>query len=268
MIETMQQAGLIFGLVHNYLYFPEFVLARKLIDQGAIGTLRHVTLQWLGMGDFPGSAAYKPRWRHDLNDAGGGILMDMLHAVYMAAFFMAGPARAAGAIADNLTHPGDTVEDFSLVHYYFDSGYATVNMWWGRGPNCFAFSGTEGQMLYFHPDHQTGHKPVDGFILLNDQGREVFPVEELMAGFKQSFAAIHTDFIDAIRTGRPPIAPAEAGLAALEATLAAYTSAATGRVVSLPLPKDDPVYRKGVQGLRELAVWAESPLRKRGVFGL
>jgi predicted dehydrogenase len=268
MIEIMEQAGLLFGMVHNYLYFPEFVLARKLIDQGAIGQLRHVTMQWLGMGDFPGSAAYKPHWRHELSDSGGGILMDMLHAVYMVAFFMGSPIRAASAVADNLSHPGDTVEDFALVHYLFDSGYATINMWWGRGPNSFEFSGDEGQMLYFHPDHDTWGKPVEDFILLNDEGRQLFSIAENGQGYAKSFAGIHADFIEAVRTGRQPIAPAKAGLAALEATLAAYASAGTGRVVPLPLAKDDPVYQQGVLGLRALPLWADSPLHKRGVFGL
>lgn len=268
MIEVMQQADLRFGMVHNYLYFPEFILARQLIDEGAIGKLRHVTLQWLGMGDFPGSPAYKPRWRHDLRDAGGGILMDMLHAVYMAAFFMGGPIRAASAVVDNLSHAGDAVEDLALVHYYFDSGYTTINLWWGRGSNGFEFSGEGGQMLYFQPDHHTWHKPVEDFILLNDAGRQLFPMEQHELGYPKSFAGLHANFIEAVRTGRQPIAPAEASLAALEATLAAYASAATGRVVPLPLAKDDPVYQRGVLGLPELSLWDDSPLRKRGVFGL
>jgi len=50
--------------------------------------------------------------------------------------------------------------------------------------------------------------------------------------------------------------------------LSGYASAAMGRVVSLPLAKDGPVYQWGIGGLKELALWEEGPLRRRGVFGL
>jgi len=36
----------------------------------------------------------------------------------------------------------------------------------------------------------------------------------------------------------------------------------------LPFSPDDPVYQRGVMGLRELPLWKNSPLLKRGVFGL
>ena len=79
---------------------------------------------------------------------------------------------------------------------------------------------------------------------------------------------VHADFAQAIRLGRDPIAPAEAGLRALEAVLGAYASAATGRVVALPLGEDHPVYQRGVYGLAELPGWDASPLRRRGILGL
>ena len=268
MIEVMRGANLRYGIVHNHLYYSEYVLARELIASGAIGTLRHVALNFLGLTDHPGAAEYRPRWRHDPDEAGGGILMDMVHAVYLAEHFLGEPMRAVSAVVDNLDHPGEAVEDFTLVHYYFDSGYATVNMWWGGGPGGLEFSGTQGRILVFYENYDTGpFTTLASFTLVNDEGRREFhPYADRPSG--DNFARIHADFVEAIRASRDPIAPSEAGLRTLEATLAAYASAASGRVVCLPLSVNDPVYRRGVAGLQELPLWAESPLRRRGVFRL
>lgn len=267
MIDTMRAAALRYGMVHNYLYYPEYELARKLIDEGAIGRLRHVTLNFLGMPDSPGASEYRPQWRHDPAEAGGGILMDMVHAVYLAEFLMVAPIRAVSAVVDNLDHAGEAVEDFALVNYYFDSGYATVNLWWGGGPGGLEISGAEGRIMVFYQNYATGpFTRLESFTLVNRQGRQTFDPRGDRP--MDNFARLHADFVEAIRAGRDPIAPAEAGLRSLEAVLAAYASAATGRAIPLPLSPDDPVHQRGVRGLRELDLWKSGPVVRHGVFGL
>jgi predicted dehydrogenase len=268
MIATMRAAGLRFGMVHNYLYYPEYVLARELIEAGALGRLRHVTLNFLGMPDHPGAAEYRPAWRHDPLEAGGGILMDMVHAVYVAEYLFGGPARTALAVVDNLDHPGEAVEDFTLVQYGFDQGYASVNMWWGQGVGGLELSGTAGRLLAFYENYDTGpFTTLASFTLANHDGRqELQPRGE--AVLADNFVRLHTDFGEAVRTGREPLAPAEAGQHTMEAVLAAYMSAAMGRVVGLPLRPDDPVYQKGLAGMADLALWPDSPLARQGLLGV
>lgn len=268
MIQAMRAANLRYGMVHNYLYYPEYELARRLIADGAIGRLRHITLNFLGTPDHPGAAEYRPHWRHDPAEAGGGILIDMMHAVYLAEFLMGEPIGHVSAVADNLDHPGEAVEDFALVNYHFDSGYATVNMWWGGGPGGVEIGGTKGRIMIFYENYGVGpFTPLESFTLVNDTRRQAF--QPRGQTYKtDNFMRLHAEFADAVRTGGEPAASGEAGLRALEATLGAYASAATGRVVSLPLSPDDPVFQQGVMGLRGLAVWPAGPLIKRGVFGL
>jgi predicted dehydrogenase len=268
MMAVMRAANLRYGMVHNYLFYPEYVLARELAASGALGTLRHVTLNFLGMPDHPGAAEYRPQWRHDPAEAGGGVLMDMVHVLYLAEFFMGGPIRAVTAIVDNLDHPGEAVEDFTLVNCHFDTGYATVQLWWGGGPNGLEIGGTHGRILIFYQNYATGpFTALESFTLVNREGRREYQPRGGKAA-SNNFTQIHADFADAIRAGREPVASAEAGLRSLEAALAAYLSGATGRTVSLPLAPDHPVYARGVLGLRELPLWDDSPLVKRGVFGL
>jgi len=268
MIDVMRAANLRYGMVHNYLFYPEYALARNLIADGAIGRLRHITLNFLGMPDHPGAAEYRPQWRHDPAEAGGGILMDMMHALYVAEFFMGEPIRHVSAVVDNLDHSGETVEDFTLANYYFDSGYATVNMWWGGGPGGVEIGGTKGRLMIFYENYGIGpFTPLESFTLVNDKGRKNYqPRGENYS--PDNFVRLHADFAEAVRTGRDPVATGEAGRRALEATLGAYESAATGRAVTLPLASDDPVFQSGVMGLRQLKLWQAGPLVKHGVFGL
>lgn len=268
MIELMHQAKLVFGMMHNYLYFPEYQLARELATNGSIGQLRHVTLNFLGMPDNPGAAEYRPQWRHDVAEAGGGILMDMLHVVYVAEMLMGTPVRAVSAVVDNLDHPEDGVEDFCLVHLYFDSGYVTVNLGWGNGMGGLEMSGTEGRVVVLYEQFGTGpFLPLDSFTMKNRDGVKTFALDR--DDYRvSSFRRLHAQFAEAVRRGQPAIAPAEAGMRALETVLAAYKSAALGMVVSLPLAPGDPVYRRGVMGLGGLELASNSPPVRRGLFGL
>jgi predicted dehydrogenase len=267
MIDAMRASNLRYGMMHNYLFYPEYRQARRLIDEGAIGQLRHVTLNFLGVPDYPGASEYKPYWRHDPVAAGGGILMDMIHAVYLSEYLMGGLIRGVSAVVDNLDHPGDLVEDFTIANYHFDIGYATVNMWWGSGPGGLEISGTHGRILVFYEKYGTGpFTRLDSFTLVTAQDVQHF--DPRGAAGEDPFVQIHRDFLASVRTGRDPVAPAVAGLHTLQAALAAYASGATGHYVALPLDPQDPVYQQGVSGLNQLDIRKDSPLLKLGVFGL
>jgi predicted dehydrogenase len=179
---------------------------------------------------------------------------------------MGSPILAVSAVVDNLDHPGDQVEDFTLAHFHFAGGYATVNMWWGNGPGGVEISGTAGRILVFYENYGTGPftKPAS-FTLVNGAGRQEFAPRR--PDSRDPFLAVHEDFAAAVRSGREPVAPGEAGLRALQATLATYTAGVAGSTVALPLPPQHPVYSRGVGGLQDDTLWLQPPLR-RGLFGI
>lgn len=268
MVAAMRGANLRYGMCHNYFFFPEFILARELIQSGAIGRLGHVQLSFLGLPDHPGAAEYRPKWRHDAAEAGGGILMDIVHAIYLSEWFLDSPVRTVSAVVDNLSHAGDSVEDFTLVHLAGDHGYTTVQLWWGGGANGFEFSGTDGRIMLFYKDFATGpFTDIQSFTLVNKDGRKEFMPRAERAEV-ENFILLHADFMEAVRTGRDPIAPAESGQRTMEAVLAAYLSGASGRVVRLPLPVDSPLYLRGVAGLAEMTPGGDSPAHRTGILGL
>lgn len=265
MIDAMRSADLRFGVMHNYLYYSEYELALRLIRSGAIGKVRHTSLNFLGVPDNPGAAEYRPTWRHDPVAAGGGILMDMIHAVYLAEHLMGGHIRAVSGVVDNLDHAGDQVEDFAIANFHFGDRYATVNMWWGNGPGGVEISGTEGRIMIFYVDYGTGPftKPAS-FTLVNGSGVQEF--DPRPANSEDPFLCIHRDFAAAVREGRDPVAPGESALRALEATLATYTAGVSGGTVPLPFDRSHPVYRQGVTGLSDESLWQQQPPLRRGLF--
>jgi predicted dehydrogenase len=268
LIRQAETADLRFGMVHNYLFFPEYRAVRQRLEQGAVGKIRHVGLHFMGVPDLPGHADYRPGWRHDIRESGGGVLMDMIHVLYVAEYLVGGPIRAVSALIDNLAYPDGEVEDLALILLYFDEAYVTVNLGWGSGPGGVEVTGTEGRILVFYRDYQTGpFAEVSTLTVVGPQGAER-TTPEWTATVPPTFVELHADFVQAIRGGRDPIAPAQAGLRTLEAALGCYASAHTGRVVEIPLDPGAPLYQDGILGLPQLEAWLGSPLQRRGLLGL
>ena len=274
LISAADAADLKMAMVHNYHFLPEYRQIKQMLSDGLIGDVRVAMLHFLGVIDFPGAAEFQADWRHTLV-AGGGVLMDMIHAVYLAEWLVGEEAQQVMAFVDapEYAHRGPVIEDLALLQVAFPSAYAAIHMGWGEGVGGVDISGSDGQIRLRYKQYQSG-----GF----NQAIELYSIDSgwnrsdhAIANFVQhsdsiahSFTELWADFRDAIRDDREPIAPAAAGARALEIVLGAYASAVTGRVVSLPLDHDSPVYRKGIDGIAELEVWEQSKTKAAGLFGL
>lgn len=264
MVAAARHAGVRFGIVHNYLFLPEILRTLEIVRAGAIGPVEVAILNWLSVLDAPGNAAYRPAWRHDSRQAGGGVLMDMLHIVYLAEAFLGSPIERVSAF---ITARSDDspVEDITLSRFESASAAALVNVGWGMGPGGYVVAGTDGRIEVEYRDGASGaFAPFERLRVYGTAGNS----EELSLPGDDSMLRVLADFRSAIEEGRDPIAPGEHGLHILEATLAAYASAATGRTIELPLGPDHPVHVRGVAGLRDLEIPEWSPMRRRRIFGL
>lgn len=273
LIQAANSAGLTFGMVHNYHFLPEYRHIKQLLDSGTIGDLRVLTMHYLGVIDYPGAAEYKSDWRHTL-DAGGGVLMDMIHAVYLAEWLFDAPAQQVMAFVDAPTYKNrpPVIEDLALLQVAFPTGYATIHMGWGQGVGGVDASGSAGHLRMRYHQYQTSgfNQPIELYSV-RDWQRTDHVLNNLpthMDNIARSFTQLWADFRDAIYEKRPTIAPAAAGKRALELSLAAYQSGVTGQVVTLPLAADNPVYQKGINGIPELVPWAASRTAQAGLFGL
>jgi predicted dehydrogenase len=251
MTGAARSAGLRLAMVHNYYVMPDFVAVKRVLDSGVIGEPYLAILNFLGVLDNSGAAEYQPVWRHDPRMSGGGVLMDMLHAVYILPWLMGGqPIRSVSAAVDRRLG-GDrwSVEDVALCRFQFDSGFGLINMAWGQGPGGVEIMGSQGRLLLFYRSFGTGpFEPPEQLHVF--RGAERVPVElDLQPSF--GMRAIWRDFVDSVEHDHEPIAPGEQGCATLEAVVGAYASAARQRNVALPLDKSDPVYHRGISALLE-----------------
>jgi predicted dehydrogenase len=274
-VDAATQADVVLAVMHNYLFFPEIVALRTLIGSGELGEVRTVTVNMLGVVDSPGAAGYRPQWRHDPAAAGGGVLMDMLHGVYLAEHLLDAPVTGVSAFVDKATE-GDAVEGLALCRLEADRRVAMVNIGWGWGPGGVTVHGTRGRAVaHYRADGTMPWAPFEQLRVATADGTRTLDLpagQELEPLVADAMRDTVADLADAIDAQQTPAADGAAALHTLETTVAAYASAALGRTVAVPLPTGGPLHRSGVLGLRDLsgadAVPADSPVRRRALFGL
>src|SRR5215204_783803 len=265
MVDAARANGVTLATVHNYHFMPVYRDIKDVLDSGEIGQPEIAVLNYLGVEDRPGAEAYSPRWRHRAADSGGGVLMDMLHVVYLANWFMGGPPLAVSAWVDKRLDGAGDVEDIALVRYVYANGQALVNMAWGVGPGGVEIGGTRGRVVMTNKDFGTHpFVPAARLDVVSESGSRSWSPRDAVA---YGMAGIAADFRDAVAASAEPIANGETGLRVLDAVLGAYASAALVSEAALPLPTDHPVYTRGSAGIVDLDLPATSPVLRRGLFG-
>ena len=270
-VEAMAAAGPTLAMVHNYLWLPEVRAAQRVVDSGEIGRVRTATVNFLGIVDVPGSSGYVPRWRHDAALAGGGVLMDILHGVYVVESLLGEPLQRVSAYANN-DDPQSNVEDIALCRFETEANAGLVNIAWGYGPGGLDVTGTEGRVFSVYRDGGTSPwSPLERVQVTTEAGtRTVLDVsgqnEDDYEALRLTFDDVFRDFAAALEAGSSPRASGADGLRILEATVGALKSAASGQLTEIPLDRDDPVFERGIVGVGDLELPDFSPARRRGLY--
>ncbi len=274
LIQAASAAGRKLAMSHNYHFLPEFRQIKRMLGAGLIGDLRVATLHFMGVIDYPGAAEYQADWRHSMA-AGGGVLMDMIHAVYLAEWLAGEPAQQVMAFVDapEYAQRQPMIEDLALAQIAFPNSYAVIHMAWGEGVGGVDISGSDGQIRLRYKDYQSGgfNQPIELYSVNKDWQRAdhaIANLENHLDSVARSFTELWADFATAIRHDSQPMAPARSGARALQIALGAYISGVTGQVISLPLDTTSPVYQKGIAGIKELDAWHGSKTKAAGLFGL
>lgn len=245
LVDAAEAAGVRLGVVHNYGFFPEIAAATQAVASGEIGVPEVAIVSFLGVPDLPGARDWRPDWRHDPAASGGGVLMDMLHAVYVAEDLLHSPFTGVSAFVLART-PGSVVEEIALCRYQTPGSAALVNVGWGHGPGGIQVSGADGRIEVRYAKGGTApFVPLEGVWLHRPDGSRQLdvgaPVDTVVAAI--------TAFVDAVVEGRPAPTSGADGLRVLEAVVGAYASSASGRLVALPLDRQSAVFDRGLVGL-------------------
>ena len=270
MVQAAERADRVLAMMHNYLFFPEFEAAKAAIDDGVIGTVQTVSANLLCVPDNPGAATFQPGWRRDLGRAGGGILMDMLHPLYVMSWLAGTEVSEVSAMIRRTGEGPLPVDDLAMCHLRLGDVYASLNLGWGLGPGGIGVGGTEGRLWLRYVNN--GTTPFDRFhsaftsdgmttqplevegVIANADSAHASEDERLAWAFdgynmQNSYLNLISDIVEAVACGRQPRSNGEDGARAIDSVLACYASAARGCPVALPLDPGDPVFDEGVIAL-------------------
>lgn len=96
---TAEAENLALFSTHNWKYAPLFAKLRRLLNEGAVGALRHI--EWHVLRTRPAAVAVRAKgnWRTDTKLSGGGILIDHgWHAIYLLCWLAGKPPLSASGV--------------------------------------------------------------------------------------------------------------------------------------------------------------------------
>lgn len=270
-VAAAEKAGVVFAMGHNYLVLDEIRAVREVLESGEIGDVRTATVNYLGVEYVPGKAG---DWRRDPAMSGGGVLMDIVHAIYVLESFLGEEIVRVSAWADS-ADPSSHVEDLALCRFETKSKAGLVNIGWGFGDGHIEVAGSKGRVSVWYQDGGTAPwAPLEKVTVTTAAGTRTVlgpegPRPETYDEFPpigSTFPILIADFVSAVRSGHRPMATGVDGLRMLEAAVGAYASAATSQTVQIPLDRESAPFRKGTVGVPDLVRPPWSPLERLPIF--
>ena len=230
-------AGVLLTVFHNRRWDSDFLTARKLIDEGAIGRPHRLESRFERYRDAPRAGA----WRElpDPADA-GGVLWDLgPHLIDQACVLFGNPTEVYAEV--DARRPGAQVDDDAFVALRFAGG-EVAHLWMSAtaalpGPR-MKVSGLGGAYAQGELDVQedalrggggpSGLRQPGGRLVSGDGS--VRTLDPVPGAWERFYEGVR----DALRDGAPPpVAPAD-GVRAVALIEAARESAASRTVVPLP----------------------------------
>jgi predicted dehydrogenase len=230
MLAAVQRAGVVNMVCHNYRRAPAVLLARRLVEDGRIGTIHHFRGTYLQ--DWILDPQFPLVWRLERQRAGSGALGDIgSHAIDLARFLVGEIAEVSAALHTFVTErplPGDatrhgrvTVDDAAAAVVRFAGGAlgtieATRFAAGRRNYNRFEINGSRGSIafnlermneleVYFTDDAED----VQGFRTINvtDPAHpfvaQWWPPGHII-GYEHTFTHTVFDLLEGIAAGRSP----------------------------------------------------------------
>jgi predicted dehydrogenase len=225
LVMVARRSGRVLAVGFNHRLHPAIRRAYDLSRAGAIGEVLFVRCRY-GHGGRPG---YEREWRMDPALSGGGELLDQgIHALDLFRWFL-GDLSVVGARTANWVWRA-AVEDNVFALLASPRGQvASLHASWTQWKNIFSLEigGDRGALVV---EGLGGSYGTERLSIHHRRSEGGPPAEERMVfdGPDVSWESEWDQFLAAIRTGQPPAAGGEDGLAALRLVEAVYSAAACG----------------------------------------
>ncbi|HEY3594647.1 MAG TPA: Gfo/Idh/MocA family oxidoreductase, partial [Polyangiaceae bacterium] len=252
MLDAVKRAGVLHMLCHNYRRVPAVALAKRIIDEGRIGAIRHYRGTYLQ--DWIVDPSFPRVWRLQKSKAGSGALGDIAsHSLDLARFLVGEISAVSGLLATFIAErplPGQStmapvdVDDAALALVRFRNGavgsiegsrFATGR----KNYNRFEINGSLGSIVFDlermnELELYIEEGPDSGFrtILVTDAKHPYtaawWPPGHII-GYEHSFTHTVCDLVKAVADQRLPTPNFEDGVANQRALDAIERSAASAR---------------------------------------
>jgi myo-inositol 2-dehydrogenase / D-chiro-inositol 1-dehydrogenase len=241
MIAACKQAKVKLMYAEELCFAPKYERVRHLVNEGAVGDVYMLKQSEKHSGPHSD-------WFYDINQAGGGVLMDMGCHAFGWFIWMLKNAKAKSVMASMSTvlHKGRTKgEDNSIVIVEFENGVTGVaeNSWAKHGgmDDRAEVHGLEGVMYadLFMGNASLAYSRVGyGYAMEKAETTKgwTFPVFE--EAFNQGYPHELHHFVDCVVNDKEPLTTGELGRVVLEIIYAAYASAGQGKRIDLPMTSD------------------------------
>ncbi len=220
-------------------FAPKYERVRQLVREGALGSIYY--LRQCERHSGPHSD-----WFYDLNQSGGGALMDMgCHGFAWFRWMLGAETKALSVFAQmqtGLLHGARTRgEENSVCVVEFDGGVVGVveNSWAKLGgmEDRVEVCGTGGVVyadLFMGNSALTYSEKGYGYAMEKAGSTQGWTFTNFEEAFNQGYPQELKHFIACVRSDTPPLTTGEDGRVVLEMLNAAYYSARIGEKVSLP----------------------------------
>ncbi len=218
LVAAADKAGVRLATGYTLRQSPAALLARRLVDEGAIGEVDHVR----AFHGHKGGADFGPDWITQVEQTGGGTLMDNgIHMIDLARWFLGDIASFKGYGSNSAwKKPGCEDNGFVLMRDTrgrIASVQGSWTEWRGYGYRMEIF-GTRGMIQFsFPPLLLTLHQGEPGHRM--KKTRHLFPMYQVLERVKgwqwslvDSLVKDTHDWCEAIRTGTEPPASGRDGL--------------------------------------------------------
>lgn len=235
MNEAAAASGKVFGIMYNQRTNPVYQKVRDLLQKGELGTLKRAV--WT-ITDWYRPQAYHDSsdWRSTWKDEGGGVLINQCpHQLDLWWWLLGMPQRIRSFVGFG-KHYNIEVEDDVTAYMEYENGMSGLFITCTAeqpGTNRLELSGTRGRLIV-EKNTITFDRTEEDEREFNQHNEETFPhlpvwrceIPADQSGGPQHVGIIN-NFVQAIETGSPLLAPGEEGINGLSISNAIHLSAWT-----------------------------------------
>ena len=270
MIAAADKAGTTLMVAQHLRYAPEARAAKRLLDEGKLGTVEAVRTELFG-GGMRGRRRRRrqgERWMQDARRSGGGMMMsEQVHHIDLLRYYAGNVKRVNGVCKSLQEHMVHGAEDLVSATLEFESG--AVGEVWAKGNaivphgRTYTIFGDQGVFYASTPTKEQREVEISGatpfrhfghiMVALNEDVPELDPSNpedrRKMYFAEPPFKVLPTDdidlpspnyfineilhFADCCQTGEEPLSSGRDNIGTMKIIMGIYESSPTGQPVNL-----------------------------------